>query len=332
MLNEAEHLVCIAVLVVVPGNYFDELIGEGDTCFGVEDRGAGIREEVGGDNGLVGVTENALELVFGSFLHCGADLFVLCGLLEVDGEVNNADVQSGNAHSHTGELAVELGDDLADSLGGAGGGGDDVACCCTAAAPVLNGNAVEDLLTGSGGVNSGHEAFHDAELLVENLGNGSKAVGGAGSVGDESHVLGVLVEVNTADEHGRSVLGGSAHDDLLGACVDVRLALFGSQVQTGALEDILSADFAPGQVSSILLAEAGVALAVDNKVISLVGNLAVELAVHGVILEQICKVVSGAEVVDADDLDVGMVHAVAEYHAADAAETIDTDFDFVHFN
>ena len=142
MLNEAEHLVCIAVLVIVPGNDLNELIGEGDTCFGVEDGGAGIGEEVGGNNGLVGVTENALELVFGSFLHCSADLFILCGLFEVNGEVNDGNVQSGNAHSHTGELAVELGDDLADSLGSAGGGGDDVACCCTAAAPVLNGNAV----------------------------------------------------------------------------------------------------------------------------------------------------------------------------------------------
>ena len=47
--------------------------------------------------------------------------FVGRGLRQVDRQVNDGDVQRGNAHGHTGQLAVQLGDDLADGLGGAGG-------------------------------------------------------------------------------------------------------------------------------------------------------------------------------------------------------------------
>src|SRR5699024_8619080 len=102
-------------------------------------------------------------------------------------------------HGHAGQLAVQLGDNLADSLGGAGGGGDDVAGSSTAAAPILQRGTVNGLLGGGGGVHGGHQAFGDAELVVQDLGDGGQAVGGAGGVGDEVHVGGVLVQVNAAD-------------------------------------------------------------------------------------------------------------------------------------
>jgi len=63
--------------------------------------------------------------------------------------------------------------------------------------------AVDGLLGGSGSVDSGHETLNDTEVVVDNLGEGSKAVGGARGVRDDL-VLGlVLVEVDTADEPGR---------------------------------------------------------------------------------------------------------------------------------
>ena len=54
------------------------------------------------------------------------------------------------------------------------------------------------LLGGGDGVDGGHQAFHNAELIVDNLGHGSQAVGGAGGVGHEGHVAGVLVLVDAA--------------------------------------------------------------------------------------------------------------------------------------
>lgn len=48
---------------------------------------------------------------------------------------------------------VQLGDDLADGLGGAGGGGDDVLAGATAVSPQLARGAVHGLLSGGDGVN-----------------------------------------------------------------------------------------------------------------------------------------------------------------------------------
>ena len=46
--------------------------------------------------------------------------------LEVDGEVDHGDIQGGHPEGHACQLAVQVGQHLAHSLGGTGGGGDDV--------------------------------------------------------------------------------------------------------------------------------------------------------------------------------------------------------------
>ena len=123
VLDQLQNLVGVADLVVVPGNDLHEGVGQRDASLGVEDGGVGVAQEVGGNHVLVGVAQNALQLALGGLLHGGADLLVLGGLLQVDGQVNNGHVQGGNTHGHTGQLAVQLGDNLAHGLGGAGGGG-----------------------------------------------------------------------------------------------------------------------------------------------------------------------------------------------------------------
>ena len=113
------------------------------------------------------------------------------------------------------------------------------------------------------------------------------------------------------------------------------LCLFLGQEQTGGFHDILSAELCPGQISGVALCGDGDLVAVDDD--GLLGSLngAVELAVHGVVLQHVSEVVSGAQVVDADDLDLGEVDACAEDHTADASKTIDTNFDrhtfFLHY-
>ena len=75
--NDASHfedLVGVAPFVVVPGADFDEGLVELDTSFDVEDGGASIAAEVGGDDCFIGVTEDAFEFAFGSFLH-SCDIF-----------------------------------------------------------------------------------------------------------------------------------------------------------------------------------------------------------------------------------------------------------------
>ena len=176
-------------------------------------------------------------------------------------------------------------------------------------------------------MNGGHQAIGDAELVVQNLGDGGQAVGGAGSVGDEVHVGGVLVQVDAADEHGGGVLGRSGHDDLLSAGIQVALSLLLGQEQTGGLDNVLSAQLAPGQISGVALSGDRDLLAVDNDGILSGLHSALEDTVHGVILEHVGQVVGRAKVVDADDLDFGVVQAGTEDHTANAAKTVDTNFD-----
>ena len=99
------------------------------------------------------------------------------------------------------------------------------------------------------------------------------------------------------------------------------------QEQAGGLDNILSTQLSPGQVGGIALGRDGDFLAIDND--GILGGLhsAVEDAVHGVVLEHVGQVIGGAQVVDADNLNLGMVHSGTEDHAADAAKTVNTNFD-----
>ena len=326
MADEVNDLVGIAPFIVVPGADLDKLVGQGDAGLGVENRGTGIGIEVGGNDRLIGVAEDALQLALGSLLHGVADFLIGGGLGEVAGQVNDRNIGRRDAQRHAGQLAVEFGDDLADSLGGAGGRRDDVVSRRTAAAPILGGDAVNRLLGGGDGMDRGHEALSDAPVVVQDLGQRSQAVGGAGSVGNKVHIAGVLILVDAHDEHRGIVLGGGAHNDLLGAGGEMALRLFLGQEQAGGFDDIFSADLAPGQIFFFALAENSDLAAIDDQGMIGVGNFAVKLAVDRVILEHISHIIRRDEVVDADNFNIGMRKTGAENQTADAAKTIDTNF------
>lgn len=50
--------------------------------------------------------------------------------------------------------------------------------------PHLAAGSVHSLLCGSGGMHCGHEPLHNGELVVDDLGQGSQAVGGAGGIAE----------------------------------------------------------------------------------------------------------------------------------------------------
>lgn len=214
------------------------------------------------------------------------DLLVRGTLLNAAGEVDNGDVGGGDTHGHTGELAVELGNDLADSLGGTGGRGNDVLRSGAATAPVLARGTVDGLLGGGVGVDGGHETLNDGVLVVDDLGEGSKAVGGARGVGEDGDVRGVALLVDAHDEHG-GVGGGSGDDDLLGATLQVGGGLLGGGEDTGGLDDVLGALLGPGDGGRVALGVEGDLLAVDDQVLAVDLDLTLEDAVGGVILEHV---------------------------------------------
>jgi hypothetical protein len=196
-----------------------------------------------------------------------------------------------------------------------------------AAAPVLVRRAVHGLLGGGGGVHGGHQAALDAPLVVQHLGQRGQAVGGARGVGDDG-LAGVGLVVHAVDEHRGVVLAGGRQDDLLRAGGEVLLGSFLGQEQARGLDHHVGADLAPLQLGGVLHRGQADLLAVDDQRVAVDRDLAVEAAVHRVVLEHVGQVVGLEQVVDADDLDVlEVADRCAEHHAADAAETVDADLD-----
>ena len=174
----------VAPLVVVPSDELDEVLVERNASLGIEDRGGRVAGEVSRDNLLLGVRHDASHGASGGLLDGSLDLVVRRRLLETDDKVDDGDIEGGDTEGETSELAVEGGDDLADSLGGTGRGGDDVVGDSTATTPVLHRRAIDGTLGSGGSVDSGHETLNDTELVVDDLGEGSQAVGRARRVGD----------------------------------------------------------------------------------------------------------------------------------------------------
>jgi len=276
----------VAPLVVVPGNELDEVGVQGDTGLGIENGGVVITVQVAGDDLVLGVAKDTLELVLGGFLDNSFDFLVGGGLLDTAGQVDNGDVGGGHTHGHTGELAVKGRNDLADSLGGTGGGGDDVLGRSTATTPVLGGGTIDGLLGGSVGVDGGHETLNETEVVVDDLGEGSQAVGGARGIGKDLDVGLVGGVVDTHDEH-RGIGGRSRDDDLLGTTLQVKLSLLLGGEDTGGLDDVVGTGLAPGDGGGVTLREEGDLLAVDGQTFTSNLNGTLELAVGAVIAEHV---------------------------------------------
>ena len=151
---------------------------------------------------------------------------------------------------------------------------------------------------------------------------------GAGSVGDDV-LTGVGLVVHAIDEHRGSVLGRSAHDDLLRTSRDVSASLLIREEETRGLNNDLSADVAPSESGRILLGREADLLAVNDEVVAVNSDIVLEDAVDGVVLKHVREVIGIEEVVDADHFDVvrEVLDRSTEHHATDTAEPIDTNLD-----
>lgn len=286
VLDQVDDTVGVTELVVVPGNELNELVVKGDTGLGVEHRRVSVAKEVGGDNLLIGVAENALQWTVGSLLNLGLNLIVAGALAQTDSQIDNGHIGCGHTESHAGKLAVQSRNNLADGLGGTSGCWNDVLGSTTTITPQFARWAIDGLLGGRGGVDSGHQTLNDLKVIVDNLSQGSQAVGGARGVRHNLHVGAVGIQIDTAHEHG-GIGRWSRDDDLLGTTLQVSGGLLGGGEHTGRLNHVLSASAGPVDVGGVALAENGDLLAIDDQETALSGNGALETAVSGVELEQV---------------------------------------------
>ena len=153
------------------------------------------------------------------------------------------------------------------------------------------------------GVHGGHQALVDPERVVQHLHHGHEAVGGARGAGDDA-VLGRVegVVVDPDDTGGVDVGGGGGDDHPLGPGVEVGRRLGTVGEDAGGLHDHLHAQVRPGQGLGLALGQKPHVLAVHLDAV--VGDLdrAPQLAVGGVVAQEVSEGRGRTEVVDGDHL------------------------------
>ncbi len=169
------------------------------------------------------------------------------------------------------------------------------------------------------------------KVSLQDLDDGREAVGGAGRVGDDVVLRCVVLVVVDAEDDGDVLVGGGGgDDDLLDGAAEVGLGLFGVGEEAGGFDDDLGADGGPVELGGVALGEDFDLLAVDGDEVGAVGDLLLEVAEDGVVLEEVGQGGGGGEVVDGDEFDVRVAEGGAEDVASDAAEAVDAYLDCCH--
>src|SRR5579885_2234163 len=195
--------------------HLDAAVADDFGVIGIHNRGMRVAFEVGGDEFLLGVTQDAFHGAGGSSFERGVHGILGSGLFDKDGEIDDADVGSGNTHSVAIELAFQLGDDEVQGLGSTGGAGNHVDGGGAGPAEILVREVEQALVVGIG-VDGSHGATVDAEGILENLSDGREAVGGAGSVRNNvmlGRIVGFVVDAK--NKGGVRTVGGGGDDHFL---------------------------------------------------------------------------------------------------------------------
>jgi hypothetical protein len=179
------------------------------------------------------------------------------------------------------------------------------------------------------GVDRGHEPLVDADGVVEHLGDRGEAIGCAGGVGDDLVIPGELVVVDPVDHGEVGAVGRRRHQHALGAGGEMQRGLVLGGEDAGALERDVDAELLPRQLRGVLLGGDLDRAVADADGVALDRHGTGKAAVHRVVSQQMRVGLDRAEIVDADDLDIGALGLGdgAQHIAADAAETVDGDAD-----
>ena len=104
------------------------------------------------------------------------------------------------------------------------------------------------------------------------------------------------------------------------------LGLLGLGEKAGGLDDDLNADRGPGKLGGVLLGEHLDEAAVDPEVAADGLDRSRIRPERRVVFEQVRVHFRVRQIVDRDDLDVGIVEGGAQNETPDASETVDADF------
>ena len=187
--------------------------------------------------------------------------------------------------------------------------------------PQLPSGAIHGLLGGSDGVDCGHESLHNAEGVMDALGQGGQAVGGAGGIADNLEGV-ILLVVHAHHKHG-GMGRRRRDDDPLGATLQVSPSLLHGSEDPSGLHHVLSTSITPLDVGRISLLEDGDGLSIDDELPILCLDCAVELAMGGIILEHVDHVVKVKEgIIDGNNVHFARIKSSPGDQVPDVAESV----------
>src|SRR5699024_2541650 len=278
----AHELGGVAPLVVVPAQNLDHVAAGDLGHTSVKDAAMGIRDDVGGNNWVLGVRKGIAQFASGSLFHCRIDFFDRNIARGSKCQVGCGAGDGRHAHCVAIQLAIKFWQHQCYSLSCTSGGWHHIHRCRTRTTQVLVRRILQALVTGVG-VDGGHQALFDAELLVQNLGHRCQAVGGAGCRRDDVVVGRIVgVRVDAVDKGRVHILAWSGDNNLLCTGFDVCLRCFTIGKTTGGFNDDIYVIVSPLEVFRIRLFVYSDTLSVyDNRsVVKL--DFTIEATQHGV--------------------------------------------------
>ena len=172
-----------------------------------------------------------------------------------------------------------------------------------------------------------HPSLLDAEVLMNDLGQRRKTVRRARRVRNDLVLARiVLVVVDAEDDRDVRTLRGSGDDDLLGAGRQVLGGILPLGEEAGRLEHDVDAEVLPRELRRIAHREHLELVAVDRNRVALGFHLRVQVAEHGVVLQQMGERGGVCEIVDRHEVDVPVTERGAHDVAADSPESVDAYF------
>jgi hypothetical protein len=106
---------------------------------------------------------------------------------------------------------------------------------------------------------------------------------------------------------GVSSLLGAEQDDLLRARGQMLAGGVLVEEEAGGFDDDIGADFVPLEAGRIAFLRQADALAIDHQRVAVHRDVALEAAMHRVVLQHVREVVGLEQVIDADDFDVAEI-------------------------
>lgn len=176
-------------------------------------------------------------------------------------------------------------------------------------------------------MDSRHQSFNDTILVVDDLCERSKTVGGARSVGDDIVFGFVSIKVHTTDKHG-SIGRGSRDDDFLCSAFEMGSCLVLGGENSRRLDDVFSTALSPRDICGISLAVDIDVLSIDDQLASFSVDITLESSMGRVIFEHVDHVFKIDEgIVDSLDFDILVAQGIPEDNTTDTAKSVDSDVD-----